>query len=433
MRKIFLLFILLLSITFVRAQILIDNGPLKDPNAIVPLYELSESKWNKTNLTYYINNTSAHLTAAQRENCIKRAFNEWDAVSSLSFTQVFNESSADFKIKWATGSHGDPHPFDGKGNVLAHAYYPYPDGGSYAGQIHFDDAEDWTETKLYLVALHEIGHALGIEHSPDGNAIMYEFYSPSRDGLSADDVAAITNLYDYAPLSGPNRINTTGTFSFSPLPSGAFTVETTPNLTLKLVSGNKITVEKKYNGSSCINVLMDGAIFARKLFWTGAPIISAITYNGSQLTAETFGLDAGITKTEWTIDGISYNTSSATLSFSVNWGIRTVTVKAYNDCGWSNTYTTQIDFWESTNNINVDINDRTVIVSIEENNKGINTQKFNNIDYMLVNLNSGIISKNGALSISGGTLNFYDVPDGLYILKLNIGNKNIKTVKLLFK
>lgn len=34
MRKIFLLFILLLSITFVRAQILIDNGPLKDPNAI---------------------------------------------------------------------------------------------------------------------------------------------------------------------------------------------------------------------------------------------------------------------------------------------------------------------------------------------------------------------------------------------------------------
>lgn len=204
-------------------------------------------------------------------------------------------------------------------------------------------------------------------------------------------------------------------------------------MTLKLVSGNKITVEKKYNGSSCINVLMDGAIFARKLFWTGAPIISAITYNGSQLTAETFGLDAGITKTEWTIDGISYNTSSATLSYSVNWGIRTVTVKAYNDCGWSNAYTTQIDFWASTNNINVDINDRTVIVSIEENNKGINTPKFNNIDYMLVNLNSGIIIKNGALSISGGALNFYDVPNGLYILKLNIGNKNIKTVKLLFK
>ena len=66
MRKIFLLFILLLSITFVRAQILIDNGPLKDPNAIVPLYELSESKWNKTNLTYYINNTSAQGSESRR-------------------------------------------------------------------------------------------------------------------------------------------------------------------------------------------------------------------------------------------------------------------------------------------------------------------------------------------------------------------------------
>ena len=34
------------------------------------------------------------------------------------------------------------YPFDGAGFILAHAYYPY-EFGSFGGDIHFDEDEDW--------------------------------------------------------------------------------------------------------------------------------------------------------------------------------------------------------------------------------------------------------------------------------------------------
>lgn len=40
------------------------------------------------------------------------------------------------------------YPFDGRGNILAHAYYPY-EMGAYGGDIHFDDDEQWTSGADY--------------------------------------------------------------------------------------------------------------------------------------------------------------------------------------------------------------------------------------------------------------------------------------------
>ena len=95
------------------------------------------------------------------------------------------------------GTHvGCKFPFDGKGSKIGHAYFPEK------GEIHFDDDEDFTDKKdvgvnLYAAAIHETGHALGLEHSFRKTSVMYPFlheYNPNVN-LDPDDVAAITALY----------------------------------------------------------------------------------------------------------------------------------------------------------------------------------------------------------------------------------------------
>ncbi|KAM7262142.1 hypothetical protein ACFE04_021219 [Oxalis oulophora] len=126
-----------------------------------------------------------------------RAFDTWASNSQFKFNRIEDFTKADIKVGFHSRDHGDGVPFDGKGGVLAHSFAPTD------GRFHLDAEETWgagaipNEFDMETIALHEIGHLLGLGHSSDQGAIMYPSISEGMTkGLGEDDIQGIKALYN---------------------------------------------------------------------------------------------------------------------------------------------------------------------------------------------------------------------------------------------
>ncbi|XP_028320500.1 collagenase 3-like [Gouania willdenowi] len=155
-------------------------------------------KWEKRLITYRITQYTPDLSQSQVDATIAQAFKLYSDVIPLDFKHI-STGTADIMILFKGGYHGDFYPFDGRGGVLAHANSP---GRNMGGDTHFDDDETWTLTprgvNLLLVAAHEFGHALGLDHSRDRRALMfptYQYVNTNGYKLPDDDRRGVQALY----------------------------------------------------------------------------------------------------------------------------------------------------------------------------------------------------------------------------------------------
>ncbi|CAF2307757.1 unnamed protein product [Rotaria sp. Silwood2] len=171
-----------------------EDKPIAEMNA-ASLSGLN--KWSRSSLTYSIRGYPTQLGQTQTTNIIHEAFQAWADHVPLTIESVCSTCQADFVIDFVREQHTDRYPFDGAGGTLAHAFFPVD------GRVHFDKDEPWTESfsnrdiNLYLVAVHEIGHALGLDHTYNDKSIMYPSYQlmPKSNILPQPDRDAIQSIY----------------------------------------------------------------------------------------------------------------------------------------------------------------------------------------------------------------------------------------------
>jgi hypothetical protein len=156
-------------------------------------------------LTFYFGVSTPDLSLDLQHTALIAALDAWASVAALTFTETsiaHQPRSIDFNFETNGVSSG----------FLAFGFFPPPPSPEpIGGDIFFNDNVLWevgndlgfNAYDLELLAAHEIGHALGLNHSTTPNALMRPFFSAGDVfvGLHPDDAAGIDSLY--APVAVP--------------------------------------------------------------------------------------------------------------------------------------------------------------------------------------------------------------------------------------
>src|SRR4051794_2676139 len=143
---------------------------------------------------------------AEWRSAIEQAFSRWSAISGLTFEQVPDASQssqvADIRIGWGS--------FGASASTIGETSLSYWNGAILPDVIvRLEDPEERpltlstsgtafyarTSSGLYALALHEIGHALGLDHSSDPSAVVYPVILFGNIDIAKTDIDALRALY----------------------------------------------------------------------------------------------------------------------------------------------------------------------------------------------------------------------------------------------
>lgn len=254
-------------------------------------YVLLGQKWAQDTVTWYFNGDPGFGSE------FAKAFAAWDAVISLDFLRVGSAASADIVIDFTY--------IDGAYTILAQAtggqYFSPPDEYIGNGSIEFDSAETWTwdagvgsyvlgsGTSFYEVAVHEIGHTIGLGHPTNAGAVMYANAGGSATDLTSFDIAGAQAIYGAEVANLPD-------LTVSPIPTlNAYIVVVGANVTMNYRVNNTTTIA---SGASTSGIyLSENHIISTFDTLLSTDAVVALAGNSSSnenVTVSTFGLAPGV-------------------------------------------------------------------------------------------------------------------------------------------
>lgn len=95
---------------------------------------------------------------------------------------------------------------DGTSNILKRsivARSQFTDWGDFQGWIAFNPTAPLSQTELYLTAVHEIGHILGLKHNPNARSVMYYLDLEGPEYLDASDLALLATRHKLRASAQP--------------------------------------------------------------------------------------------------------------------------------------------------------------------------------------------------------------------------------------
>jgi len=163
-------------------------------------WSIAGAGWtNQTGANFFTGSTVplSSFLPADFLNQINAAFDAWQQQANITFVQV-PDGGGNFGVgPTATIRIGGGFidGFNPNGSVLGNAFFPPVGGDANAiptnGDIALDSGDRWTDGLLYEAMLHEIGHALGLEHQTNPPlAVMNPVLTVGLQ-LQPDDIAGI--------------------------------------------------------------------------------------------------------------------------------------------------------------------------------------------------------------------------------------------------
>src|SRR6185437_5756102 len=119
----------------------------------------------------------------------KQAMNFWTGIVEMSWHED-RTSSCSLEV------------VDGTRAILKNAMVAraqFTEWRNFQGWIAVDPRAPLTKTEMYLTAVHEIGHMLGLRHSPNANSVMYYIDLEGPEVLDAQDLIALAAYHRIRP------------------------------------------------------------------------------------------------------------------------------------------------------------------------------------------------------------------------------------------